>query len=64
MLPNKKLKISIVKPSERLIKTNPTAIPDESKTATDASPEILNLFLILVITSALPSETAYAVHNG
>jgi len=27
MLPNKKLKISIVKPSERLIKTNPIAFP-------------------------------------
>jgi len=64
MLPKRKLKISVVKPPERLIKINPTAIPEESKTATAASPEISNFCRIFVMTSALANDTRYAVHNG
>src|SRR3989338_5925477 len=60
----RKLKISVVKPPERLIKINPTAMPEESKTATAASPEISNFCRIFVMTSALANDTRYAVHNG
>lgn len=56
--------MSVVRPPERLIKINPTAMPDDSKTATAASPEISNFCRIFVMTSALTSETIYAVHNG
>ena len=41
-LPNKNEKISIENPPDKLIRTIPTAIPDESKIATIASPEISN----------------------
>ena len=58
ILPKRKLKISIVKPPDKLIKINPTAIPDDNKTATAASPEISNFWRILVIINALNKETA------
>ena len=45
ILPKRKLRISIVNPPEKLISINPTAIPVDNKTATDASPEILKLLL-------------------
>ena len=64
MLPNRKLKISITNPPENPIITSPTAMPEESKTAMDASPEISYLSLIFVIISALAIDTPYAVHNG
>ncbi|GIS73896.1 MAG: hypothetical protein CM1200mP11_1110 [Nitrosopumilaceae archaeon] len=41
MLPKRKLKISRVKPPEKLIITSPAAIPEDNSTAIDASPEIL-----------------------
>jgi len=57
ILPNRKLKISIVKPPDRPIITSPTAIPEDKSTAMDASPDMLYLSLIFVITSALAIET-------
>jgi hypothetical protein len=64
MLPKRKLKMSVVRPPERLIKISPTAMPDDSRTATAASPEISNFCRIFVMISALASDTRYAVHNG
>ncbi len=58
MLPNRKLKISSVKPPDNPIITSPTAIPDDKRTAIDASPEMLNRSLTFVIISALTIETA------
>ncbi len=56
ILPNKKLKISRVNPPERPIITRPMAIPEDKSTATEASPEMLNLSLTLVIIKALNIE--------
>ena len=39
-------------------------MPEDNKTAIDASPDMLYLSLIFVIISALAIETAYAVHKG
>ena len=64
MLPKRKLNMSIVKPPEIPIITNPTAIPDDKRTATDASPEMLNLSLIRVMINALTKDTPYAVQSG
>ena len=64
ILPNRKLKMSIVKPPESPITMSPTAIPEDNSTAIDVSPDMLYLSLILVIISALTIETPYAVHNG
>ena len=57
ILPNRKLKISIVNPPEKPIITRPIAIPEDKSTAIDASPEILYLSLIFVIINALIIET-------
>ena len=64
ILPKRKLKMSIVNPPEIPIITSPTAIPEDRRTATDASPDILKRFLILVIISALTNDTPYAVQMG
>ena len=56
--------MSMVNPPDNPIITSPTAMPEDNKTAIDASPEILYLSLIFVIINALAIETAYAVHRG
>ena len=52
MLPNRKLKISMVNPPEIPTITNPTAIPDDKRTAIAASPDISYFSLILVINQS------------
>ena len=47
ILPNRKLKISIEKPPEKLIITSPAAMPEDNSTAIEASPDMLYLSLIL-----------------
>lgn len=64
ILPKRKLKMSMLNPPDRLIITKPAAIPDESKIAIDASPEIFTLSFIFVMINALASDIPYAVHNG
>ena len=64
ILPKRKLKISTVNPSESPMITRPTAIPDDKRTATDASPEMLYLSLIRVMINALTNDTPYAVQRG
>ena len=64
ILPNRKLKISIENPPERLIITSPAAMPEDKSTAIEASPDMLYLSLIFVMINALTIDTPYAVHNG
>ena len=64
ILPNKNEKISIENPPDKLIRTIPIAIHDESKIAIIASPEISNFCRIFVNANALRIETTYAAHNG
>ena len=64
MLPNRKLNRSRENPPDRLIRTIPTASPDESKIATDESGGILIESVIFVIPSAAIIVKAYAVHIG
>jgi len=56
ILPNKKLKISIVKPPDMLIRMRPIEIPEDNKIATEDSPDISNFFFIFVIIIALDNE--------
>jgi hypothetical protein len=64
MLPNRKLKRSNENPPDRLIRTIPTASPDESKIAIDESGGILMESVIFVIPNAAIKVKAYAVHIG
>jgi hypothetical protein len=64
MLPNRKLKRSKENPPDRLIRTIPTAKPDESKIATEESGGILTESVIFVIPNAAIRVKAYAVQIG
>ena len=64
MLPNKKLNRSMENPPVAEINKTPIPNPDTKRTAIAASPDILVLFLSLVMPSAPSMDTAYAVQSG